>query len=355
MPLKGGEGLQVENLSQESFRSQQATFPGDCSMSSQSPLPTHDHATKQSPLQDRMRDLRLLHHYLVYTCVTLDLDRGLANVWKHSVVDESLKHEFMMDGVLALASFHSAHMEKRMVISHISHALQYQNRALAGFRHEAAAPNPCNANALFLFTIITMVCALIPTNAATADEAQKTSERLLAVFPLIQGIQSVMSLCGEWISNGTLKPFFQNKHDHNQCPGHIDSRVRHALRELRAIGGDTSSTNHDAIAICRPQLEWLEHAFERGKGMAIGWFGLVPREYIDLVQNGEPLALLVFMLWGVLLDRLRNEWWAGQTGLRLIEEIGQILERSSSPWKEAVQTVKACLPGNEPSNLTRSQ
>jgi hypothetical protein len=44
-----------------------------------------------------------MHHYITKTCQTFDIKRGLYEIWRDAVVREALGHNFLMDGILALA------------------------------------------------------------------------------------------------------------------------------------------------------------------------------------------------------------------------------------------------------------
>jgi hypothetical protein len=129
----------------------------------------------------------------------------------------------------------------------------------------------------------------------------------------------------------------------------MDDTIRDTLGLLKDLEDGSSPLNHHIIAICRKQIDWLEVAFKHGKELAIAWFAMVSKEYIELVERGEPLARLIFMLWGVLLDQLRGQWWVGHTGMELVVEMEEKLQNSSPTWKAVAKRVRACLPGTQSS------
>jgi len=302
-----------------------------------------------------MLEFRLLHHYLTYTCITFDLNHGFSELWKHGVVDETLRHDFLMDGILALSSFHFAQKRSSTESSYFSYALEYQNRAVAGFHNALSQPTPDNANALFLFSIITMICALIPSNNASVDGAQAISERILTIFPFARGIGSVTETCLEWIQSGPFAVFFRlKKHPGLQSFADDDS-IRQVFGHLRQLSSQSSLSHQNIGAVCLKHMDSLETAFNWHETGAIAWLAAISEDYVVLVRDGEPLALLVFMLWGVLLNQLRDYWWVGDTGEKLVEEIYYKLQQLHPTWGEAARSVRACFPRTPTTMLSPAQ
>jgi hypothetical protein len=59
-----------------------------------------------------------------------------------------------------------------------------------------------------------------------------------------------------------------------------------------------------------------------------------PKRYIELVEEGQPRALVVLAHYFSFLARLRDVWWVGDTGRREIRAIQTLLD---SPWVEQLK------------------
>ena len=68
------------------------------------------------------------------------------------------------------------------------------------------------------------------------------------------------------------------------------------------------------------------------------------QDFLAKLKDGEPMALLILLHWGVLLETLSELWWAKNAGKRLVEDVAVLLEKvaySSSSgcgpkWADAV-------------------
>lgn len=281
-----------------------------------------------------------MHHYITKTCQTLDIKPGLDEIWRDAVVREALGHHFLMDGILALASFHVASETSEIGREYILYALEYQNNAFGVFYEALRNVNRDNANAIFAFSIVTMICALVPPQSIPAESGNYATDRLLTLFDYLQGIGSVTALCGKWLKPGPFQAFFSPRDEHDPALIHEDTRL--AFQQLKAVEHQVSSKNSEQPdPVYQHAIDFLETCFAHGRAMAIVWLAMVHQDFVTLVKQGDPLALLIFVHWGVLLDQLKDFWWAGDCGKVLVGEVSQVLDQVGPFWTDATRWARS--------------
>lgn len=73
--------------------------------------------------------------------------------------------------------------------------------------------------------------------------------------------------------------------------------------------------------------EKLAHLFRR----AIAFSMFIPKRFVDLVNEGQPRALVILAYYFSYLAKLRGIWWVGDVGRR---EIKALVPELKSPWLE---------------------
>lgn len=91
--------------------------------------------TAQSKLD--MTPLKLLHHYCMSTYRTISRGTEPASFWAHDAVLEAFKHEFVMNGILAVSAFHLLRTttEQNARTKLYQAAVHYQEAGLAEFQN----------------------------------------------------------------------------------------------------------------------------------------------------------------------------------------------------------------------------
>lgn len=59
----------------------------------------------------------------------------------------------------------------------------------------------------------------------------------------------------------------------------------------------------------------------------LSWILRIPPEYLDLLQDRKPLALIILAHYCVVMYHLRKRWWMGDWGVRVLQEICDLLGR----------------------------
>lgn len=297
------------------------------------------------PTSHRLKELELMRQWCMHSCRTLHRPESLdQKMWLGFVTDLGLKHGFLMDIILALSATHIAAeaTNNRTRATYTSLALEYQNSGVGAARDELLHVNEDNCHALFSFTILniptSVVLAQLPTGGQ--DTAKSPLESIVISSEWISCLVSLMSAGERWLRHGP----FRDAYDKCDDPDSYDDAMRPSMQRLTGILARSKYAGRgysDEWRMFSHAVELLEERFIRSKSMSIAWPAEIDEAFIVHLQNGNKMALMITMHWGVLLHRL-GMWWASFTGKRLVEQISrglnaELAELECPDAKEAVQ------------------
>lgn len=290
----------------------------------------------------RMRELQLMHVWSLKTCRSFS--SNLSGVFQSFMVEQAFHHPFLMDSLLALTSLHIASgtassndndvnnhhgsLNLALVSEYIDDALHYQNSAVPAFSSALENISPLNCDALFACSVIMMACAFAAP--LIGSSRGNTRESLTSPFHFVKGIHSVIDKARPWMANGPFRFAIITHSDDDWESSQQDNEVFHRLRKL-CFHGDPAIRN-----ILFHSITLLRNCFAKDETMAIPWIVVVGEDFADLVQQEVPMALLVYMYWGVLLSRLKEVWWATLSGRGIVNDLAKELAGIDG-WTEAIQ------------------
>ncbi|RYN19663.1 hypothetical protein AA0114_g12994 [Alternaria tenuissima] len=306
-----------------------------------SPVPDHSletntelrstHAAGSLPLSDtseastRMREMGLMYHWARSTRHSFTKEIG--DSLQDHIIQEALRHDYLMEAVLALTSLHIASGAENLttIREYMNAAVHYQHQALVGLQSALGSLSRDNCDAVFIASTLVMVSTIVASllQKEPNQNAKSTAEAMLKLTSFLHGIQSILDVGREWISNGPLR-----------CMLNVETQLsstslRLPLEDLRHANG---TQNHEETrAVFAHAIAMLEKATETSRSV-VPWIIGVQPGFFQALRDGNDLALAIFMLWGVLLDQLGGMWWAKFSGRRLVDEISRTLNARCSRW-----------------------
>lgn len=291
---------------------------------------------KLQPLVPSMLfDLELMHHYTRHTYLTVTDLEDTMPTWQDAMPKEAFTHPFLMHGLLSLAAFHIAVLEPGKHKIYIERGMQHYTQALNLYREVLTNTNRENCNALFAFSslgaIISFAVSMVSrhTHNAIIKDMKDT-------FSMLRGIHTVVMVTREWVQHGPMSTLLRR---YVAKPFELPDACKEYLMILedRVIRNETSEERRraylEAIEVGRNALK--NSAYDpNDKTLAFTWPIMVSRPYIDALQDGQPAAIAVLGLYGVILHDVRNYWWAADRGIRLIEAVSVTLDDT---WEETLQ------------------
>lgn len=294
-------------------------------------------------------NLELMHKFATETYASLCISDSESKIWQTTIPRLALKHSYLMNGILALASMHIASTclapdEARL---YLDTGLQYYNRSITPFRNVIDSITPQNCNAIFAHSIVMIAISIAsPRLTATRDEGTSITENIVVLFELLQGVKKILQLSRSWIN---LDLFSQGEYWKN-TPVEVDPDTGAALAHLAALNDLVMIGIYSAQhRINKNVIAHLRHCYAKfghspDPAPVLAWLGAVEKDFVDSLRCRQPFSLLILMYWGVLLMELDGQrWWARNAGRALVLELFYALRSGDPRWEGALTWVQGKL------------
>ncbi|KAF2182750.1 hypothetical protein K469DRAFT_636060 [Zopfia rhizophila CBS 207.26] len=285
----------------------------------------------------RLQELQLMFHYITATCETMTHGPEDMEVWRTAIPLEAVKHEFLMDGLLALSSLHFAFQNPDLRWTYTEIAVQYQNSGLRRFNIALGGITEDNCHALFAFSLIITILAFALPTVSFDKPVLSHSESLVSIFELLHGVGLITRTTEESIKNGKFEALFRHAHlDTMEVAP--DDEVASAMLKLRERAGNIAKyVEPDRYQVYISSIESLEINFRcvaihQYLGGVVAWPVTVSEKLLAFFKQGDPMAQLIFIHYGVLLLHIHHRWWGRDFGVRLIESLTASICAIDSEW-----------------------
>ena len=227
---------------------------------------------------------------------------------------------------------------------YVNAALEYHNLASSSFRAQLMDLTPANHQPMFALSSILMIMGLaLPRFTVPTGERIGMLDHILTFFDLVKGfIVVVWTKQDAWRSD----PLLENYKEWDELPVQtLEPDLQTALDRLVALndrvhgadgqagGSMTALQRMSYHAACRRSIFFLKDGFSKCvepdyRGYCLAWPFQSGKDYISAVKDKEPIALLILMHWGVLLESLSytpHVWWADSVGNNLVEDLSHVI------------------------------
>ncbi|PWY88259.1 C6 transcription factor [Aspergillus heteromorphus CBS 117.55] len=313
-------------------------------------LPIPQPASRTPPSRfASLRELELMHKFSTETYQSLCNEPADHHVWQSVIPRTALEHDFLMSGLLAVASLHIASaLGPAEALSYIDTALEYHDLAFAPFRHAVDNLTPANCDAVLAHSVITTIIGVaLPQLAATREESNNMTENIIIVFELLHGVSNIFTISRPWLQ----AKLFTSRQGLAETPlAILDSETEAALDRLTALNNDVLAVAEPkSYSIIKEAIALLRRCFcryneSRDIASVLAWLATADKEFVHALRCRQPLALLVIMHWGALLHELDGKvWWAKNSGTALVSELVTALRPGDVRWEGALQWPKRKL------------
>lgn len=261
-----------------------------------------------SPQDRRRLEFQLTHHWCTRTCFSFTA-KHVDLLRDHAVV-EAQKHPFVMDAIFGLTAAHMASEATGTSTTLLQTALHYHSEAVGALR---GALGTCDLEAAFIASLLTMATAVV----LPLLHGEKATQCLLHIRQFHKGIWSIIELNREAFRQGPCGGMLGQASVAECTPDQDDVE---AMNRLRQLSDEKTHGGEDYAWL----VNELELGFSFNHKRAIPWVGNVGSSFIDAVARSEPVALVIFLHWAVLLCRLHQMWWAQYAGRILVKELTEM-------------------------------
>ncbi|KAI9753960.1 MAG: hypothetical protein M4579_004920 [Chaenotheca gracillima] len=277
--------------------------------------------------------------------------KDLKRLWQVTIPQEAFSHEFLMRGILAIASLHLSHLRPQQRDSYIFTALSFQNAALKLVQSAMQEITRENCNAVFAFASLVVVFAFASPQFEESLILVEQSEDATAEWVnLIRGVHTILKPSWEWIKNGKLGSLVLDGFE--STPATLCNESARRLGEIRRLCEETSDGYEAKMAYIQA-MQQLEHCFidsspdetgDQQLAVAFVWPAIVPDDYMTMLRRKRPEALIILAHYCIILHLIGGYWWMKGRAYCLVKNIHSMLD---DRWREWIRwPVSVVLEGS---------
>lgn len=230
--------------------------------------------------------------------------------------------------------------------------MTHQHIALASFTPTLKNITEGNCNALFAFSCVIAAMSFAFFQSSDSVNAMTDTSGFLDVFDLLRGAATIVREGQHWIDQGSMGPLLRRENFSLNTESarklELSEDVESALEALKQLNktllssgdrpvvqdGIQSNEQPDVHAIYEKSIEELRNTFKRitihphDQGLALAWPIIASVSYLSLLRKQDPMALVIFAHYGVILHTMNKLWWLKGLGVRLMRAISEVLDLS---------------------------
>jgi hypothetical protein len=285
-----------------------------------------------------MLDLEILHFWTTHSVESfIDFDSCIT-LFRTTLVELGIVHSFLMHEILALSALHLSQVRphKASLYRHASDT--HLATALALFQTEIANLSASNCDACFAFSITVFAHAWASQNPkkpsalffpppATAEEDPDVLH--VQWVRLHRGSHNIVLNFYPAIRKGPLEPLFApwaglDRNHSTPLPPVEEEQISalssawhlpHMPPSQIAILDETLFTVRRVFSLManNPSISKLSSV--------MAWFGMISEDYLALLEQKIPEALLVVVFYCVALKKAEHMWWLRGKGENLLRTV----------------------------------
>ncbi|KAL4901241.1 hypothetical protein BDW74DRAFT_87192 [Aspergillus multicolor] len=328
------------NASSTSSQSTESSASSDSKSDERAETPETCHVDESRP-----GDMRLADNWRASTERSLTHSKSKDHSWQAIIQRESgncpaLHHSTLALSAMQLAIANGTGSAERK--AHFEDVDRHYSQAVDRFPPMDDRLSQSRSDAAFSTASILFMCTLASASLAedgfrlsahqkndpaSLSTASPALQKLLNMFSCVRRLSSNAEMI-EVVEKGELNGLFTRSDPYHQLPSTYTLTIL-SMRNLNNATAKKDASHEaavydDAITKLDRSLEMLSKGGEPTM-IALRWLFRLSSRYLDLVREMRPLALIIFAHYCAVLHHLRDRWWMGDWGSRLVKEISQLL------------------------------
>ncbi|KAF8251262.1 hypothetical protein K440DRAFT_540319 [Wilcoxina mikolae CBS 423.85] len=329
-------------------------------------LPFHNTSAPQESLN--MLDLSLMHNWSVSTAKTFSNRKEIQELWRVSVPALAVQNPFLMHSILAISALHlqSAEQDHEKSMRYLTEAAHHQEQAVRGMGRSLAHISRDNCDALVVSSSLVVVYSFVSSriDEIAARPGPTPAASLASWVPFLRGVHSIVKQAWTWVSGGPLSPLIC-QYELSSCTGSegLDAETEGVLANLYRLCTDRSLPGSEELSDTTISTAYFSAIAELRKSFAtifrwehlIGsifvWPIIAGDKFVELLVEGRPRALVIFMHYCALFTLAEEFWWAKGSALHELRRCEMCLgEEWKNPW---IEWPKARILGRDLGRVVR--
>ncbi|KAJ6071436.1 hypothetical protein N7499_009450 [Penicillium canescens] len=313
-----------------------------------------------------MLETRLFHQYLTSTYHTLSQDGLSAYHLSMSIPRMASSFPYLLDSLLALSALHLASVEDENRASWLDTALNYQGQACSGLGKVISDLSPPDYEPAFVASIFILILAMGLKAISIHSQPPDPVSVVLEVRNLISGPAMISSRIHEagggsqlegWLcAPETQESLEAGEHSHGSAPEEdnkklfrLHGNIVASLNQLLSTIDTKEDSKKDTY---RGTWQLLYQAIEPwpkigAQGGVIAWPLFLSDEFCSLLQNGEWMARILFLHYGLAMRLMCNRWYVRDWGRRLVMATLEPLVEIPQEWNDTIAWIGKAAQGDD--------
>jgi hypothetical protein len=293
-----------------------------------------------------VKNLELLHFYTTTTSLTLSNRPELQQLWQSAVPRIAFTHDFLLHGILAFAALHLSHSQPNRKDSLYTEASAHHEIGLRMFRIAMSNITPQNSDACLAFSTIIAAYAWASSNQSgdLFFSDKSTSAENVEWASLLRGVHTLLQAAGEWLPNSSLKMILHPRPTDLELAEAADLEVSTKLSALRQLWDPSIGTFNDiemkaldeALALLHEDCELVFSSPDDRLidivSIVYAWPIKVPRDFLAMVKELIPEALVVLAYYSLLLNKADKIWYMRGMSRHLLQTIHGKVGKKWESW-----------------------
>jgi hypothetical protein len=285
-----------------------------------------------------LAEMKLLHHFSTSTCYTISRLPVLQTVWRIRVPKIGFSYPYVLHGILSLSALHLAQLQPECHDDYVAQAELHHNRALEMISSHMRNINNDNAPAVYLFSTVTSIISC--AKPRQPDDFWVFGGKDIEWLSLFRGTRFIISAAETTIKTGSLSPMFEIGKRRNHMRNARSATELTYVEELRYLL-KTRVTDERILSCYLDAVDDLAKTFalieEEGHfscqtADVFVWLLQISDDYLLLLRQRTPEALLIFSYFCVITRELEWAWWMQGLSIHLIRGIYYCLSEEYRCW-----------------------
>lgn len=310
----------------------------------------------------------LLSFFMTHTSIIELDDPTVSHIMSTYVVDLALKHEYLLHMILAVAALHKATIVSRSSNEYaalLEASASHQSISSTLFREVVTDVNQDTAEAVFSYTTFVSLYLYASHNPRIQHANDNDFAARLTRSDWLHTLRGTVTLLGgrgnvgTWLDDSPLRVLIPLRGNFSPPVPEDDQWAQAIVSQLRSMDREWVKENpsrkdeiyHETLehlVECIAQMttvQWLKNNPQdsparqmavdadvqyRPSSFCLSWMFRIPAEFLDLLDAGEPKALVLLAYFGVCLHSLPGNWCLDGFGRTIFDACNaQIMESRS--------------------------
>ncbi|KAE8442462.1 hypothetical protein EG329_003305 [Mollisiaceae sp. DMI_Dod_QoI] len=293
--------------------------------------------------QFSMLDMELLHHWTTVTVqASIDFLTGI-ELYRTTVIRFAFEYPFVMHQLLALTAIHISYLRPNKQSTYRHAADSHAAMALSLFRTEIGNLTTENCHACFSFSTTIFMYAWAsqeldkPSTLIFKPSSTYQSADIQWV-KLHRGTNTILTTWWPVLENGPCHCLFVPWKDLD--PNGPDPLLLDDEKHLTSLRGSWKDLPDQQRQILDTNLKITRRALSRVDfipgssrlAAGISWFSQISDEFIQMLAEKVPEALLIVCYYCVVLEKLSDTWWMKGKAENLLRTVLTELGEGWDTW-----------------------